>query len=335
MHSLYLAAAPMRLRHYAEAGGRAMLRQWQGMLILGLLVVGQATTILMLPAAMLAGLVRSPNAVGVATLLAAAMLYVLPQRAVLRGGGMRGYAATLPIPGPVRLLLDATVLLLADALLVLELVLAAAIGGMGTLPGLMGLLFAVLAVQLVMLRLTLPDPRRAVRALPLPALLRTNLQVLAERPMTNGGRYLVALAAAAAGAAIATAFHFDGRALPVAIGALALSGFVLADFYRLLREAHAPIRAFLATLPVSPRSLMTRDVVTVLCLGAVPYLMLAVWFGAFDPGSLVAFGLLAVAYAGLLAVLRLPMLRGGQLGAMLAALIAAGWAGSAIAMVLK
>ena len=225
MLSLYLAAAPMRLRHYAEAGGRAMLRQWQGMLILGLLVVGQATTILMLPAAMLAGLVRSPNAVGVATLLAAAMLYVLPQRAVLRGGGMRGYAATLPIPGPVRLLLDATVLLLADALLGLELVLAAAIGGMGTLPGLMGLLFAVLAVQLVMLRLTLPDPRRAVRALPLPALLRTNLQVLAERPVTNGGRYLVALAAAAAGAAIATAFHFDGRALPVAIGALALSGF--------------------------------------------------------------------------------------------------------------
>src|SRR6185437_7938076 len=144
----------------------------------------------------------------------------------------------------------------------------------------------------------LPNPRRTVRMLPLPALLRTNVQALAERPVTNGGRYLVALGVAAAAAGIATAFHFDGRALPVAIGALALSGFVLADFYRLLREAHAPIRAFLATLPVSPRSLMTRDVVTVLCLGAVPYLMLAVWFGAFDPGSLVAFGLLAVAYAG-------------------------------------
>lgn len=335
MLKLYLAAAPLRLRHYAEAGGRTMLRQWQGMLILGLLVVGQATTILMLPAAVLTGLAEAPTGAGIAVLLIAAMVYVLPQRTAIRGGEMSGYAETLPISLPLRLMLDATVLLLVDALFLLELMLAGAIGGVAALPGLVGLLLLVLAAQLAMLHAPLPNPRRTVRMLPLPALLRTNVQALAERPVTNGGRYLVALGVAAAGAGIATAFHFDGRALPVAIGALALSGFVLADFYRLLRETHAPIRAFLATLPVSPRTLVLRDLLTVLCLGVVPYLMLAVWFGAFDPGSLAAFVLLAFAYAGLLAALRLPMLRGGHLGAMLAALIAAGWAGSAIAMVLK
>ena len=335
MLKLYLAAAPLRLRHYAEAGGRTMLRQWQGMLIFGLLVVGQATTILMLPAAVLTGLAEAPTGAGIVVLLIAAMLYVLPQRTAIRGGEMSGYAETLPISLPLRLMLDATVLLLVDALFLLELMLAVAIGGVAALPGLVGLLLLVLAAQLAMLHAPLPNPRRTVRMLPLPALLRTNVQALAERPVTNGGRYLVALGVAAAGAGIATAFHFDGRALPVAIGALALSGFVLADFYRLLRETHAPIRAFLATLPVSPRALVLRDLLTVLCLGVVPYLMLAVWFGAFDPGSLAAFVLLAFAYAGLLAALRLPMLRGGHLGAMLAALIAAGWAGSAIAMVLK
>lgn len=335
MLKLYLAAAPLRLRHYAEAGGRTMLRQWQGMLILGLLVVGQATTILMLPAAVLTGLAEAPTGAGIAVLLIAAMVYVLPQRTAIRGGEMSGYAETLPISLPLRLMLDATVLLLVDALFLLELMLAVAIGGVAALPGLVGLLLLVLAAQLAMLHAPLPNPRRTVRMLPLPSLLRTNVQALAERPVTNGGRYLVALGVAAVAAGIATAFHFDGRALPVAIGALALSGFVLADFYRLLRETHAPIRAFLATLPVSPRTLVLRDLLTVLCLGVVPYLMLAVWFGAFDPGSLAAFVLLAFAYAGLLAALRLPMLRGGHLGAMLAALIAAGWAGSAIAMVLK
>ena len=335
MLKLYLAAAPLRLRHYAEAGGRTMLRQWQGMLIFGLLVVGQATTILMLPAAVLTGLAEAPTGAGIAVLLIAAMLYVLPQRTAIRGGEMSGYAETLPISLPLRLMLDATVLLLVDALFLLELMLAVAIGGVAALPGLVGLLLLVLAAQLAMLHAPLPNPRRTVRMLPLPALLRTNVQALAERPVTNGGRYLVVLGVAAAGAGIATAFHFDGRALPVAIGALALSGFVLADFYRLLRETHAPIRAFLATLPVSPRTLVLRDLLTVLCLGVVPYLMLAVWFGAFDPGSLAAFVLLAFAYAGLLAALRWPLLLVEHLAAILAALIAAGWAGSAIAMVLK
>lgn len=335
MLQLYLIQAPARLRHYAEASGRLLLRQWQGMLLLGLLVAGQATTVLMLPATALAGLARNGDLGGTIALAGLAALWVLPQRRQIRGGAFAGYAATLPMPRRVRLLLDLTVLLLADALLLLELVLAASVGGIAAMPGLAALLGLVLVAQLVVLHLPLPDPRRMLRGLPAPAGLRCNLQALAEQPASAGTRLLTTIAIAAGAAAIATAFHFDARALSVAIAALALSGFVLADFYRVLNAVHAPIRAYLATLPLGPHTLLLRDMATVLLLGSVPFLMLTVWFGVFDPASLFVFALLALAYAGLLALLRLPMLRGGGLGAMLAALVAAGWAGSAIAMVLK
>lgn len=327
--------AAARLRHYAEASGLLLLRQWQALLLLGLVAVGQATTILMLPASGLAGLAQGLDPFNLLTLMLLAVLFVLPQRAALSGGSLDGFTRTLPIPAPVRLLLDATVLLLADGLLLLELGLAVTMGGAPAIPGLLGILMLVLAAQLVALHVPLPDPRRVVRHVPLPPLLRADLQALAEHPASSGSRLLVALLAAAGAAAIATAFQFDPRALPVAIAGLALAAFILADFYRLLRDAHAPIRAFIATLPLPAHHLLLRDLLTVLTLGALPYLTLAVWFGVFDPGSLLAFALLAVAYAGLLAALRLPVLRGGHLGAMLAALLAAAWAGSAIAMVLK
>src|SRR3569623_2283438 len=161
----YRAFAAARLRHYAEASGRLLLRQWQGMLLLGLVVIGQATTIFMLPASGLASLARSLNPVGLFALVLLAVLFVLPQRRALRGGGLEGFARTLPIPTLLRLLVDATVLLLADGLLLLELVLAAAIGGPAALPGLAGILALVLAAQLVALHLLLPAPRRTVRHL--------------------------------------------------------------------------------------------------------------------------------------------------------------------------
>jgi hypothetical protein len=335
MLRFYLAHAPARLRHYAEVSGHAILRQWQGMLLLGLLVIGQATTILMFPATLLAHLARGESVVGLVALVLLAGLYVLPQRQPLRGGPNVSYLATLPVRRSTNILLDLTVLLVADALLVLELALALGFGGVSILPGLAGILALVLAVQLAALHTPLPDLRRLVRVLPLPPLLQTNLQALAERPAGTGGRVLVATGLAILAAMVATAFRFDARAVSVVIAALALIGFVLADLYRVLFAAHAPIRAFLSTLPLSPHHLVLRDLLTVLLFGSVPFLMLAAWFGVFDPGSLAAFALLAVAYAGLLAALRLPVLRGGGLGAMLAAILAAGWAGSAIAMVLK
>jgi len=331
----YLVHAPARLRHYAELSGRAALRQWQGMLLLGLLVVGQATTIFMLPALLLVHLARGESLTGVIVLALFAGLYVLPQRPALRGGALAPFAATLPVSRLTRVLLDLTVLLAADALLLLELGLALSLGGLPALPGLLSLLVLVLLVQLLTLHLRLPHPRMIARRLPVPSMLKPNLQALAEHPAGTGGRLLVAIGLAALAVAAATAFQFDARAVSVAIGALALIGVVLADLYRVLYAAHAPIRVFIAALPLSPHHLLLRDLLTVLLFGSVPFLILVAWFGVFDPGSLAAFALLAIAYTGLLAALRWPVLRGGGLGAMLAAILAAGWAGSAIAMVLK
>ena len=135
----YRAFAAARLRHYAEASGRLLLRQWQGMLLLGLVVIGQATTIFMLPASGLASLARRLDPVGLFALVLLAVLFVLPQRDALRGGPLGPYVATLPVPQSPRLLLDLTVLLVADALLVLELVLATSIGGLPIVLGLLGL----------------------------------------------------------------------------------------------------------------------------------------------------------------------------------------------------
>jgi len=331
----YRSIAPQRLRYFAEISGRVFLRQWQGMLLLGLLVVGQATTILMIPATLLAQMVRGGSVTSLVAVVLLGVLWVLPQRRHILGGTFAHYAATLPLGTVTRTLLDLTVLLLADALLVLELGLAVAVGGVGLLPGMLGTLTLVLLVQLAVLHAPLPDPRRVFRAVPFPPSLRLQLHALAEHPVGVGTRSVVAVGLAALAAIIATAFHFDTRAVPVAIGALALIGFVLADFYRLLRDAHAPVRAYLAALPLSPHHLLLRDVLTVLLVGAVPFLMLVVWFGVFDPGSLLVFAGLAIGYAALLAILRVPVLRGGRLAAMLAALLAAGWAGGAIAMVLR
>jgi hypothetical protein len=168
----------------------------------------------------------------------------------------------------------------------------------------------------------------------LPPALRIQLQILTEQPVATGGRLALTLLVVAAAAAIAMAFHFDSRALPASIVALAAIGLVLGGLYRLLRDAHAPVRAFLATLPLPPRYWLLRDLLLVVALGCVPLLMLLVWFGLFDLAALGALLLLAPAYLGLLALLRLPLAWGSRFGAMLAALIAAGWAGGAIAMVL-
>jgi hypothetical protein len=335
MLRLYRSIAPQRLRYYAEASGRVFLRQWQGMLLLGLLVIGQATSILMAPAWLLAQAARGGNILGLAALVLLGVLWVLPQRRHLLGGAFADYARTLPMGRVTPVLLDLTVLLLADVLLLLELGLAMIIGGPAIVPTLLGALGLVLLAQLAVLRAPLPDPRRVLRGLPFPSLLRLQLHALADHPVSTGTRLLVAIGVAGTGAIIATQLGFDIRALPVAIGTLALVGFVLADFYRLLRDAHAPMQAYLLALPLMPHSMLLRDILAVLLFGSVPFLMLAVWVGVFDPGSLLAFAGLAIAYAALLAALRLPVLRGGRLAAMLAALLAAGWAGGAIAMVLR
>jgi hypothetical protein len=162
-----------------------------------------------------------------------------------------------------------------------------------------------------------------------------SLGALVELPLPAITRIAAALGFAGLAGAFAAAVHFDARALPAAIVGLALAALVLAGLFRLLRDTHRPMAAFLATLPLPRWHLAAGDLRLVLTIGLVPPLMLLVWFGVLDAAVLLPLLAVTIAYLGLLALLRLPALWGGRLGAMLAALIAAGWAGSAIAMVLR
>lgn len=331
----YALYARIRLGWYARASGRALLRHWQWLLLAGLLVPGvPVLAVLAAPSgALLAVLGAGPWSVfGIAAVAGLGALWVLPQRRALRGGEFATYAATLPLSPWLRRAVDLTVLLLADALFIAAVVFAAVLGGVAYVPGLVATVIAVLAAQ--MLLLAMPARSRRLWRTSLPPALQVQVQILAGQPGATMTRFGLALLLAVAAAAIVMALHFDVRALPTIIVALAAVGLVLGGLYRLLRDAHAPMQVFLATLPLPPRYWLLRDIALVLALGCVPLLMLLVWFGLFDFAALGALVLLAPAYLALLALLRLPLAWGSRFGAMLAALIAAGWAGGAIAMVL-
>jgi hypothetical protein len=329
--------AYLRLRFYFATTGGALLRHWQWLLLAGLLVPGSALTILLVPAEAVAALSRAGawSVAGWTAIGLAAALWVLPQRAAIRGGPLAPYAATLPLPTPTRIFVDLAVLLAADLLLVALLAVAAARGWPALLPELLGVPALALLVQWAVLQAPPLAAHRIVRRLPVSPPTRIRLGALVELPLPAITRIAAALGFAGLAGAFAAAVHFDARALPAAIVGLALAALVLAGLFRLLRDTHRPMAAFLATLPLPRWHLAAGDLRLVLTIGLVPPLMLLVWFGVLDAAVLLPLLAVTIAYLGLLALLRLPALWGGRLGAMLAAFIAAGWAGSAIAMVLR
>lgn len=333
MHAAMIYAG-LRLRHYLGEAGQALLRHWQWLLLVGLLVPGSALAVLAGPAAMIEALPHAgPGAIAAWLLVAAA--WILPQRAAVRGGSFAGWTGTLPLALAVRVTADIVVLAMADVLLVPILVLVAARGGAGLLLSLLPVLALTLAVQWIVVRLPLPSGRGVLRALPLPPMLRTSFGALAERPLATAARIGMAWLIVLGAAILALALGFDARALPVAVVALALVAVMLAGLYRTLHEARRPMAAWLATLPLGPWHAAIHDTFAVLSFAMPPALGLLVWFGVLDPVALWPLLAIAAAYCGLVALLRQPVVRGGRLGAVLTALIAAGWAGSAIAMVLK
>jgi hypothetical protein len=178
-------------------------------------------------------------------------------------------------------------------------------------------------------------PRSALYLDRLPLFLRIQGKALAAHPFASALRLGVALALAIATDALLVAFDFDARALPSAIAALAASAVILAGFYRTLRHAHASMQEFLMTLPVSPLLWPQRDTFFVVSLGLIPFgLMLSpLVFHGLASAPLVA--VLGFAYVALIAGLRTPLRRDSGLSVILAVLIAAGWAGAAIAAVLR
>lgn len=326
--------AGLRLRHYLREAGKALLRHWQWLLLVGLLVPGSALAVLNGPAAAIEALPHAgPGAIAVWLFMAIA--WILPQRAAVRGGSLAAWARALPLSLAARIAADFVVLAMSDVLLVPMLALVAARSGAGLLLSLTPVLALTLAVQWIVVRLPLPPGRGVLRALPLPPTLRASFGALAERPLASGARIGTAWLIVLGAAILALALGFDARALPVAVVALALVAVLLAGLYRTLHDARRPMAAWLASLPLAPRHAAVHDTLAVLSFAIPPALGLLVWFGALDPVALLPLLAIAAAYCGLVALLRQPVVRGGRLGAILTALIAAGWAGSAIAMVLK
>ncbi len=178
-------------------------------------------------------------------------------------------------------------------------------------------------------------PRPAPYLDRLPLFLRIQGKALAAHPFATTLRLGVALALAITTDALLVAFDFDARALPSAIAALAASAVILAGFYRTLRHAHASMQEFLMTLPVTPSLWPRRDTFFVVSLGLVPFGLMLVPLVSHGLASAPLVAALGTAYVALIACLRTPLRRDSGLSVILAVLIAAGWAGAAIAAVLR
>lgn len=128
-------------------------------------------------------------------------------------------------------------------------------------------------------------------------------------------------------------FEFDTRALPTAIIALATIALISSGFYRILYNVHAPVRPFLATLPISRSFWTVRDTVLVMALGAVPMGVLFYPLSDSDIFSMLTLAALAIAYQSLLVLLRLPLLYGGRQSVLLGFILAGTWSGAAMAAI--
>lgn len=405
MPGLYALHAGFRMRWYMLAGGRALLRHWQWLLVAGLVVPGvPIVSLVAMPSQLLVAIV-SPGVdwparlAALATVQVLALLWIVPQRKSVSGGDFAPYLATLPISRLTQRLVDLTLLLTADffpllafglamavlwnhgrdgiaeavaLFIVLETVLAAqtlilharpvvllalaltdALLTLGLAPGGQAVVWLALALSMILpiAGALVPGQRawpwgfqveRARRATAgasrknwIPPALHVQLKALAARPGSSAVRLATAFGLALAADRLAAAFQFDERALPMAIVAMALIALALSGAYRLLGDAHAPFQAFLVTLPL-PRSYWpVRDTAFVMLLGLPPLLLVVGCLGLNGLASFATLFMLMAASLALLALLRLPLAWGGRLGTLLGVLIAAGWAGTAIAAVVR
>lgn len=169
----------------------------------------------------------------------------------------------------------------------------------------------------------------------LPPSFLVQCKALAARPISTVTRLAVALCAALGADQLMAIFAFDERSAPTAVGAMALAALVLSGLGRILREAHAPMQGYMATLPAGGRFWAVRDTGLVLSLGVVPFVILLVPLIAHrlsPPPSLAA---LALAYGALVVMLRLVLALSRRLSVLLATALAAGWTGAAIAAIVR
>ena len=129
---MYLALARQRLRWYLRTTGNLVLQHWQVVALACLIVPGPPFIAIFLQ---LAAFLQSPvsPALDVAQRFAlalaidgAAVLWLAPQRHALSGGPFAHYLATLPLPKGVMLAVEGTLLTVANGLIVIAAIIAAA-----------------------------------------------------------------------------------------------------------------------------------------------------------------------------------------------------------------
>ncbi|MHB8347992.1 MAG: hypothetical protein ACYDHM_12625 [Acidiferrobacterales bacterium] len=172
------------------------------------------------------------------------------------------------------------------------------------------------------------------RAWRLPAPLQIQGKALfVHQPPATILRMCSAVAVSLGGDFLIRVFRFDGRALPVAIIAMAASALIVSGFYRTLDVLRAPMVRYVAALPLPKRFWMVRDVAFVMLLDAVPLGILLIPLLAYGRSFAITLAVLAFADLGLVALLRLPVLLGGRQATLLGLILAACWSGVAMAAV--
>jgi hypothetical protein len=165
-----------------------------------------------------------------------------------------------------------------------------------------------------------------------PALL-IQCKAVAERPTQTILRFGMAIALALGADRLMAIFHFDRRAFPTAILAMAAISLLLAGFYRMLGEARSTMASYLAALPLPPHYWPVRDTKFVLLLNSVPLVILLspqIMRGLLSLFIIIG---LAVTYQVLLALLRWPVVHGGRRSLLYGVLVTALWSGAAIVAV--
>lgn len=163
----------------------------------------------------------------------------------------------------------------------------------------------------------------------LPPVWRIQAKALATAASCARASALLAIALGAN--VLMEAFDFDARALPTAALALAALALVIAGWYRSLHDAQAPMAAYHRTLPWARRFWPRQDLRFVICLGLLPALAVLVPWWVHWPQRAASAAALLAGYGGLLAALRIPVLRGGRQAAILAVLTASAWSVAAVA----
>ncbi len=164
----------------------------------------------------------------------------------------------------------------------------------------------------------------------LPPDVRVQWKALAAQPATLL-RVALLLGIAIGTDALSVAFNFDRRSLPTVALALAALALVTAGAYRTLRDAHAAIGGYLASLPLARGFWPQRDIRFLVVAGTLPALAVLLPPLLHSPHRIPTAALLLLGYWGLLIALRWPVLRGGRQSALIGVVMAGVWSAAAMA----